>query len=333
MRSPWAGQDVAFHAVEVHLDELGAGGGVHFADDFGDGALERARGAVERRFDFLAEGEAIEEADGDGGFEAHPQRIVDGEQEHAGVGEVAGFDAALGNDAGDGRFDLGVGQHDLDFRDLGPGGVVHRFRGGQRLLGRGLFLEELLGAFVFGLGLVELGFGGGELLADVAVVERDELLALLHAVAGGGEHLVDVGRNARAEMDFLLGRRRADDVDPHGRGFGLHGERGGVWRHRPAGLIFEFARRGLLAEKASGPDDDGREADQAEEELEVFLKVDGWFHGLASWGIQYPIFNNQYPMFKFLTTDRRLLSPDYCPLSPVLPSSPLARFRLDRAVR
>ena len=175
---------------------------------------------------------------------------------------------------------------------------------GQHLVGGGLAFEELLGALVFGPGLAELGFGGGQLLADVAGIEDDELLAFLHAVARGNEHLFDGGRDAGAQGDLFFGGRGADDFDPHGGGFGFHFDRRGAFRHREARFVRQLAGFGLRAEEAAGPDDDGREAEQTESELEVFFEVNGDFHALISWALSKWVGGiSRFPIRPWLSSD------------------------------
>jgi len=263
--SAW--QDIAGDAFGMDLHELSAAGGVDFADDFRNRALEDSRRAFEGDFDGLAKGQAVDQAHGHWSFEAHTGGVVDGQQRHARIGEVAGFDAAVGHDAVDGRGHLGIGQHDLDLLDLGLRGIEHGFGGGHGLLGSGFLIKEAFGAVVFCAGLVELGLGGGELLADIAVIQRHQHLAFHYTVAGGGEDFADIGRDAGAEVDLFLGSRGAHYIYAGQNGLDLDLKRLGVPGQGHARFRFQLAGAGLVAQKSAGPDDDDCEADEAEKSL------------------------------------------------------------------
>ena len=106
----------------------------------------------------------------------------------------------------------GVGQHHLDALHLGLGRVKADSAAVSACSVVALVLEELARAVELGLGLLQLRLGGGELLADLAVVEEGELLAVCNHAAGGNGDVLHVGRNSGVDVDSQVGGHGAGHV-------------------------------------------------------------------------------------------------------------------------
>jgi len=208
----------------------GVGGAV--GENEGDGLVGDAAAApahlglgpeVVHLADGAVEPHAVEGGEGgeEGGL-ALAHELADGHLAGADQAGDGGADVAVA-EVEEGGLDAGLGGEDAGFADLDGGlGVL------EVLLRDGLLLDERLEAVDVLLVLAELGPGLGEgrlgrlhALAERAVIEAEERVALLHEGAVLVEDLLDEGLDAGADLDVLGGIELAD-------GLGAQGDVGGA---------------------------------------------------------------------------------------------------------
>src|ERR1039457_5500823 len=98
--------------MDADLDQSGAAERVNLAYNLPDLALEVGSRAVQCDLPGLTDREFREQTHWNWGFKLHVGGVVDGQENLTGIGEVAGLNAPISDDAIHWRDDLRVRQHD-----------------------------------------------------------------------------------------------------------------------------------------------------------------------------------------------------------------------------
>jgi hypothetical protein len=218
----------------------------------------------------------------------------------AGGDELADLGGAAGDDAGEGRLDAGEADQRAQPADIGVSGVGDGLLSGEIagllvrfLLGDGILLQQSGPARrggrrqrLIGLGGLQIGLRGLDLLLHLGRVDQSEQLAGLHRRADVGQPLADIAArsrvNRRAVERLHIAREHQRAAAAHRLGMDdVHGRDRLVLR--PGGELALGAMAREQAPRHRQHGDDHRDQADPLQHFRISLRlrpVDGIMHGL-----------------------------------------------------